>query len=111
MHRQGDLQRMRTFKANQEARAAAAKEVALLERRIALAAQPAQPTEPSPSDENDNGPWSAKSAEMLKQLWLSGHSAAQIADALGGTSRNAVISKARRLGLPFKTPSTGETID
>ena len=63
------------------------------------------------SDDSDSGQWSGKRVEMLRQLWLSGHSAAQIAEALGGTSRNAVISKAKRLGLPFKTPTAGETID
>jgi GcrA cell cycle regulator len=43
--------------------------------------------------------WTDDRVEMLTQLWLSGHSAAQVALALGGVSRNAVIGKLHRLGL------------
>ena len=98
----------RKFLANQEARAAVLKELELLDRRLAASTAVIGNDW---SDDADGGQWSGKRVEMLRQLWLSGHSAAQIAEALGGTSRNAVISKAKRLGLPFKTPTTGETID
>lgn len=37
--------------------------------------------------------------ELLKKLWLDGLSASQVADRIGGCSRNAVISKLHRLGL------------
>ncbi|MDR3510646.1 MAG: GcrA family cell cycle regulator [Caulobacteraceae bacterium] len=36
---------------------------------------------------------------MLTALWLEGQSAAQIANRLGGVTRNAVIGKVHRLGL------------
>ena len=98
----------RKFLANQDARAAVSKELELLDRRMAAATAVIGS---GWSDDSDGGQWSGKRVEMLKQLWLSGHTAAQIAEALGGTSRNAVISKAKRLSLPFKTQSTGETID
>ena len=42
--------------------------------------------------------WDAKDVELLKKLWASGHSAAQIAARLGHT-RNAVCAKLTRLGL------------
>ena len=37
--------------------------------------------------------------ERLKKMWHDGATASQIADELGGVSRNAVIGKAHRLGL------------
>lgn len=43
--------------------------------------------------------WSDERIERLKELWLKGMTASQIADELGGVSRNAVIGKAHRLGL------------
>jgi GcrA cell cycle regulator len=42
--------------------------------------------------------WDAASVALLKKLWASGHSAAQIATRLGH-SRNAVCAKLVRLGL------------
>ena len=44
-------------------------------------------------------PWSTDRITLLSNLWRSGQSAAQIAKALGGVSRNAVIGKIHRLGL------------
>jgi DNA repair protein RadC len=44
-------------------------------------------------------PWTDARVETLKTLWLSGLSAAQVAAALGGVSRNAVIGKLHRLGV------------
>jgi GcrA cell cycle regulator len=44
-------------------------------------------------------PWTDDRIETLKTLWLSGLSASQIAKALGGVTRNAVIGKLHRLGV------------
>ncbi len=43
--------------------------------------------------------WTDERIERLKALWSKGMTASQIADELGGVSRNAVIGKAHRLGL------------
>jgi GcrA cell cycle regulator len=43
--------------------------------------------------------WTDERVELLKKLWLEGHSASQIAKQLGGVTRNAVIGKVHRLGL------------
>ena len=43
--------------------------------------------------------WTEENVTMLQQLWGSGKTASEIADMLGGMSRNAVIGKAHRLGL------------
>ncbi|SDC88405.1 GcrA cell cycle regulator [Sphingomonas sp. YR710] len=43
--------------------------------------------------------WTDERIDQLKQLWGQGMTASQIADELGGVSRNAVIGKAHRLGL------------
>jgi GcrA cell cycle regulator len=43
--------------------------------------------------------WTDERIEQLKSLWSKGMTASQIADELGGVSRNAVIGKAHRLGL------------
>ena len=43
--------------------------------------------------------WTDERIAKLKDMWESGATASQIADDLGGVSRNAVIGKAHRLGL------------
>ena len=43
--------------------------------------------------------WTDQRIDQLKALWEKGLTASQIADELGGVSRNAVIGKAHRLGL------------
>ena len=43
--------------------------------------------------------WTEERIERLKSMWANGATASQIADDLGGVSRNAVIGKAHRLGL------------
>jgi GcrA cell cycle regulator len=43
--------------------------------------------------------WTDERIETLKTMWEAGQTASQIAEALGGVSRNAVIGKAHRLGL------------
>jgi len=50
--------------------------------------------------------WTDERVELLRKLWLEGHSASQIAKQLGGVTRNAVIGKVHRLGLSGRaTPS------
>ena len=50
--------------------------------------------------------WTDDRVEMLKKLWADGLSASQIAQKLGGVTRNAVIGKVHRLGLSGRaTPS------
>lgn len=47
--------------------------------------------------------WSESATELLKQWWNEGHSASLIAKSLGtGFTRNMVIGKAHRLGLPSR---------
>ena len=43
--------------------------------------------------------WTEERIATLTKMWESGATASQIADELGGVSRNAVIGKAHRLGL------------
>ncbi|GBF26158.1 hypothetical protein MnTg02_01195 [bacterium MnTg02] len=43
--------------------------------------------------------WTDDRVELLKKLWTEGLSASQIANRLGGVTRNAVIGKVHRLGL------------
>ncbi len=43
--------------------------------------------------------WTDERIETLKTMWEAGQTASQIAEALGGVSRNAVIGKAHRLDL------------
>jgi len=43
--------------------------------------------------------WTDERIDRLKAMWAKGSTASQIAEDLGGVSRNAVIGKAHRLGL------------
>jgi GcrA cell cycle regulator len=43
--------------------------------------------------------WTDERIDQLKSMWEKGMTASQIAEELGGVSRNAVIGKAHRLGL------------
>ncbi|MET1753892.1 GcrA family cell cycle regulator [Novosphingobium sp. RD2P27] len=43
--------------------------------------------------------WTDERIEKLRKMWEGGATASQIAEELGGVSRNAVIGKAHRLGL------------
>lgn len=43
--------------------------------------------------------WTSERVETLTRLWAEGLSARQIANKLGGVTRNAVIGKAHRLSL------------
>lgn len=44
-------------------------------------------------------PWTDERVDELRRMWVAGDSASQIAMALGGTTRNAVLGKVDRLGL------------
>ena len=49
--------------------------------------------------------WNEEKITKLKELWGNGCTASQIAEILGGVSRNAVIGKANRLNLSSKIKS------
>ena len=46
--------------------------------------------------------WTDEKVAKLKELWGKGNTASQIAEIIGGLSRNAVIGKAHRLNLSAK---------
>ena len=46
--------------------------------------------------------WTEEKVNKLKELWGKGQTASQIAEIIGGVSRNAVIGKAHRLNLSAK---------
>ena len=46
--------------------------------------------------------WTEEKVSKLKELWGNGNTASQIAEIIGGISRNAVIGKAHRLNLSAK---------
>ena len=54
--------------------------------------------------------WTDERIEQLRNMWEKGLTASQIADELGGVSRNAVIGKAHRLGLKSR-PSPVKATD
>ena len=49
--------------------------------------------------------WTEDREKKLRELWNKGHTANQIANILGGTTRNAVIGKANRLNLEARASS------
>ena len=52
--------------------------------------------------------WTDDRVELLRKLWLDGHSASQISAELGqGVTRNAVIGKVHRLGLSGRAKAPG----
>ena len=53
--------------------------------------------------------WTEEKVEKLKELWGKGNTASQIAEILGGVSRNAVIGKAHRLNLSAKIKTRQST--
>jgi len=55
--------------------------------------------------------WNETKVNKLKELWGNGNTASQIAEIIGGISRNAVIGKANRLNLSakIKTRSVGSS--
>ena len=53
--------------------------------------------------------WTDEKVNKLKELWGKGNTASQIAEILGGISRNAVIGKAHRLNLSAKIKTRAAT--
>tara|TARA_Y100000590_G_C15555530_1_gene952651 strand:+ start:510 stop:1025 length:516 start_codon:yes stop_codon:yes gene_type:complete len=52
--------------------------------------------------------WTEEKVNKLKELWGRGSTASQIAEIIGGVSRNAVIGKAHRLNLSAKINNNGK---
>jgi hypothetical protein len=98
------------YRRNVEERADLAHRIAALDAKIAEDAirlsSVASPAIPVPliielTDDQANA-WPVDQVEMLRLLWSQGMSAADIGRVIGGVSRNAVIGKAKRLGLPMR---------
>ena len=53
--------------------------------------------------------WTEEKVNKLKELWGKGKTASQIAEIIGGISRNAVIGKAHRLNLSAKIKTRNTT--
>ena len=53
--------------------------------------------------------WDDQKVAKLKELWGKGNTASQIAEIIGGISRNAVIGKAHRLNLSAKIKTRAAT--
>ena len=53
--------------------------------------------------------WTDEKVNKLKELWGKGNTASQIAEIIGGISRNAVIGKAHRLNLSAKIKTRPST--
>jgi GcrA cell cycle regulator len=69
-----------------------------------------QPADGSSAGGNEANMWTDEKVELLRQLWLDGKSASQIAAELGdGVTRNAVIGKVHRLGLSGRVKASAPT--
>ena len=55
--------------------------------------------------------WTEEKVNKLKELWGKGNTASQIAEIIGGISRNAVIGKAHRLNLSAKIKTRNTSIN
>ena len=53
--------------------------------------------------------WNEEKVAKLRELWGKGNTASQIAEIIGGISRNAVIGKAHRLNLSAKIKTRAAT--
>ena len=54
--------------------------------------------------------WTEEKVAKLKELWGKGNTASQIAEIIGGISRNAVIGKAHRLNLSAKIKTRSASV-
>ena len=54
--------------------------------------------------------WTDEKVAKLKELWGKGNTASQIAEIIGGISRNAVIGKAHRLNLSAKIKTRASSL-
>jgi GcrA cell cycle regulator len=50
--------------------------------------------------------WTDERTELAVKLWQGGKTAAEVAKALGGVTRNAVIGRMHRMGLSRRDPAT-----
>ncbi len=55
--------------------------------------------------------WTEEKVKKLRELWGSGKTASQIAEIIGGLSRNAIIGKAHRLNLSAKIKTRSSSIN
>ena len=55
--------------------------------------------------------WDEVKVAKLKELWGKGNTASQIAEIIGGLSRNAIIGKANRLNLSSKIKARSPSIN
>ena len=55
--------------------------------------------------------WDEAKVSKLKELWGKGNTASQIAEIIGGISRNAVIGKAHRLNLSYKIKASSSSLN
>ena len=55
--------------------------------------------------------WNDEKVAKLKELWGKGNTASQIAEIIGGISRNAVIGKAHRLNLSAKIKTRTKSLN
>jgi GcrA cell cycle regulator len=55
--------------------------------------------------------WDEAKVAKLKELWGKGNTASQIAEIIGGISRNAVIGKAHRLNLSYKIKASSSSLN
>ena len=55
--------------------------------------------------------WTEEKVNKLKELWGKGNTASQIAEIIGGLSRNAVIGKAHRLNLSAKIKKRSSSLN
>ena len=55
--------------------------------------------------------WDEAKVSKLKELWGKGNTASQIAEIIGGISRNAVIGKAHRLNLSYKIKTSNNSLN
>lgn len=92
----------RKFEHNRLAREEVERKIAALDQCSGTTASDAEPLQATQSVENGtDSHWTPERVERLRELWMKGLTANQIAKDLGGTSRNAVIGKAKRLGIFF----------
>lgn len=49
-------------------------------------------------------PWTEENVALLRKLWAEGYPASYIAGSIQGTTRNSVIGKVHRIGLPMRSP-------
>ena len=55
--------------------------------------------------------WTEEKVSKLKEMWGKGQTASQIAEIIGGVSRNAVIGKAHRLNLSSKIKTKSQNVN